>query len=261
MKASPLVSIIINCYNGEKFLKECLDSIVAQTYKNWEIIFWDNISNDNSKDILKKYYNYNIKYFKSEIFLNLYHARNLAIKQASGKYIFFLDTDDFWEIEKIETQVNFLENNKVYQMVYSNYYSYDHSKNKKFIQNKFNLPNGKITKKILKKYSIGILTVCLKKEIFEKQSFNNKYEIIGDFDFFTKLSKKIEIGCIQKPLANYRIHDSNYSKKKRDLYIQELNEWIEENEIDFNKNGITLFYQKVLLLKLKIKNFFSFLGV
>ena len=68
MSASPLVSIIINCYNGEKFLKECLDSIINQTYKNWEIVFWDNMSEDQSKNILNKYSNYPIQYYKSKSF-------------------------------------------------------------------------------------------------------------------------------------------------------------------------------------------------
>ena len=116
----PLVSIIINCYNGERFLKDCLDSITSQSYKNWEIIFWDNCSTDNSKYILDKYKSYSVKYFCSDNFLKLYDARNLAIQKASGKYICFLDVDDFWEKDKIELQVKFLEENKKYKMVYSN---------------------------------------------------------------------------------------------------------------------------------------------
>ena len=68
MTKLPLVSIIINCYNGEKFLKDCLDSITIQSYKNWEIIFWDNCSTDNSKYILDKYKSYSVKYFCSDNF-------------------------------------------------------------------------------------------------------------------------------------------------------------------------------------------------
>ena len=91
--------------------------------------------------------------------------------------------------------------------------------------------------------------------------FNKKYEIIGDFDFFVKLSKKkIKIGCIQRPLANYRIHKENYSKKKIDLYIQELREWIKLNESEFSKYGISLFYQKTLLFKLILKKYVSLIG-
>ena len=73
-----------------------------------------------------------------------------------------------------------------------------------------------------------------KKEIYlKKKKFNKKFNIIGDFDFFLKLSKIIDIGCIQKPLANYRLHNDNYSTKKIDLYIKELKNWIKDNEDDF----------------------------
>ena len=96
-KINPLVSIIMNCHNGEKYLKESLNSIVNQTYKNWELIFFDNNSNDNSKKILSSYENdQRIKYFKSIEFLKLYDARNKAIEQAKGEYITFIDTDDLW---------------------------------------------------------------------------------------------------------------------------------------------------------------------
>ena len=89
-KSDPLVSIIMNCHNGEKFLTESLKSVKNQTYKNWELIFYDNCSTDRSKNIIK---NFSDK--KSEIFLNLkkilklYHARNKAIEISKGKYICF----------------------------------------------------------------------------------------------------------------------------------------------------------------------------
>ena len=101
-KLSPLVSVIMNCHNGEEYLKESINSLMSQTYKNWELIFWDNKSFDNSKKIVKKFKDKRIKYFKSEKFRNLYHSRNLAIKKAKGKYIGFLDVDDLWERTKLK---------------------------------------------------------------------------------------------------------------------------------------------------------------
>ena len=75
-----------------------------------------------------------------------------------------MDVDDFWEQEKLETQVKFLENNQSFQIVYSNYYTLDQRKKKKFIQNNHELPSGLITNDLLKKYTIGILTTLLKKK-------------------------------------------------------------------------------------------------
>ena len=96
-KPKPLVSIVVNCHNGEKYLKDCINSAFNQSYKNWEIIFWNNCSSDNSLDIIKNYKNKKIKKFYSKKLLKLYKARNLAIQKAKGKYIAFLDVDDYWK--------------------------------------------------------------------------------------------------------------------------------------------------------------------
>ena len=99
-----LVSIIMNCHNGEKYLKQSISSIVSQTYSNWELIFWDNLSKDESKNIVKDFNDDRIKYHSSKNFLKLYDARNHAIKQATGKYIAFLDTDDYWIKDKLKNK-------------------------------------------------------------------------------------------------------------------------------------------------------------
>tara|TARA_B100000963_G_scaffold361096_1_gene394817 strand:- start:1352 stop:2155 length:804 start_codon:yes stop_codon:yes gene_type:complete len=258
-KNKPLVSVIMNCRNGEKYLKQSIRSVVNQSYLRWELVFFDNQSSDNSKRILKSFKDRRLKYFKSKKYLKLYNARNLAIKKANGKYICFLDTDDFWKKDKINKQVNFLEKKPQYDMVYSNFYTLNENKNELFIKDNI-LPEGNITKEILKKYSIGILTVCLRKKIFNKYKFKKNYNFIGDFDFFVKLSKKINIGCIQSPLAYYRTHNFNYSKIKIDSYITELKKWINQNENKLSSKGYNLNYQKIFLIKLIIKYFFIKIG-
>ena len=165
MKNYPLVSVIMNCYNGETYLKEAIESILSQSYKNWEIIFWDNLSTDDSKKIISKFNDKRIKYFCSKKFLNLYHARNLAVNKASGEYLCFLDVDDLFEEQKIELQVKFLEEYKDYSMVYSNYFTLDEKNKNKYIKLKFNLPTENITSKILKNYTVGLITVLIKKII------------------------------------------------------------------------------------------------
>ena len=85
-----LISVIVNCHNGERYLEKCIASIISQKYKNFEIIFFDNFSSDNSKKILDNFKDKRIKYFYSGIKFPLYKARNEAIKKTSGSLIAFL---------------------------------------------------------------------------------------------------------------------------------------------------------------------------
>ena len=108
-KKLPLVSVILNCHNAAKFLKKSINSVINQSYKNWELIIFDNNSNDKtSLEVLKFKKNKKIKYFKSKKIYNLYKARNLAIKKAKGSLITFIDADDWWLKNKLNVQVKFL---------------------------------------------------------------------------------------------------------------------------------------------------------
>ncbi len=260
-KLSPLVSVIMNCHNGEEYLQESINSLMSQTYKNWELIFWDNKSFDNSKKIVKKFKDKRIKYFKSEKFQNLYHSRNLAIKKAKGKYIGFLDVDDLWERTKLKKQMKHFLKKQNIKIIYSNFFLINQIKKKKNIGYKNLLPTGFVTQKILDNYSVGLVTTMLEKNIFKKYKFNSKYNIIGDFDFFIKISQKYKFGCIQSPLASYRVHDSNLSRKRIDLHIKELKYWLSVNkkrlqDLCFRTNSINK-----TLIKLRIKYYLQYLGV
>ena len=250
----PLVSIIMNCHNGAKYLSNSIESILRQNYVNWELIFFDNMSSDESLSIAKSFNDKRIKVFSSKNFLNLYDARNNALLHIKGNYVCFLDTDDLWEKEKIQKQVDYLNKNKNFSMVYSNFYVLENDK-KKFLRFKPKLPKGKITNDLLRSYTIGILTTCINAKIFKYASFDKNYNIIGDFDFFVKLSENSEIGCIQEPLATYRVHENNYSKQNLKSYIQELSNWLKKNNFLYKKKGISLLFLKYYLIKLKLKYF------
>lgn len=261
LKEEPLVSIIMNCHNGDKYLEESVKSIIAQTYQNWELIFWDNISQDDSKKIITKFSDNRIKYFKSKKFDRLYKSRNLAIQNAKGEFISFLDTDDLWQKDKLEKQMNFFSKNEDYEIVYSNYYIYDESKKKKFVKFQKTLSSGIIFKQLLRNYTVGIVTICLKRSIFKDRSFNDNFDIIGDFDLFLKLSENKKIGYMHDVLAVHRLHKSNLSKKKIEQHVIELQTWVKANE-DRAKYKGNLKYIKFYILKLKLKNFlYKFLGM
>ena len=245
-----LVSIIINCYNGEKYLKEALLSIKAQTYKNWELIFWDNRSTDNSVKILKSLKIENLRYFLSKKHTSLYAARNMAIQKAKGEFIGFIDADDLWEKNKLKKQIKLFNDDKTI-VVYGNSWlkNEKNNKKKKFIN--YDVKSGYVYKDLIEKYNVGILTSLIKKSLLKKSkvNFDNKYDIIGDYDFFIRLSKKYKFQFIKEPVATYRIHQENLSFLKKEKQIKEFFYWIKKNKKKLTKEDYLKIMNKIYKLE------------
>lgn len=230
-----LVSIILNCFNGEAYLQEAINSVIQQTYNNWELIFWDNQSTDKSKKILNSFKLNKLKYFYSEKHTSLYEARNLAEKKSNGEYIAFIDADDIWEKNKLEQQIKLFEN-KLVGVVYGNLWIYNEKLKKKKIFSRKNLIKGNINNKILSNYKIGIISSVIRKDVLTNNNiyFDRKYNHIGDFDLFFKLSRICQFDAIQTPVATYRIHGNNLSLKNSEKEISELKSWFRENQFLLN---------------------------
>ena len=249
---NPLISVIINCHNGAKYLDDCIKSVLSQTYKNWEIIFFDNNSTDKSSKIIKKYNDHRIKYFRSKKTHKLYKARNLAINKSNAEFITFLDTDDWWINTKLEEQKNFFLSNPSLDIVYSNLYLFfQKNLSKKLFIKK--IKNKNITQNLINKFEMPILTSMIKREFFNKIKFDNNFTIIGDLDFFVRASTIGKIKGIKKPLAYYRYHENNLSKKKINLHIKELQLWTSKINIKREFQGIDFKNIYILIHLLQIK--------
>jgi len=219
----------MNCYNGEKYLNKAIDSIISQTYKNWEIVFWDNKSNDKTFKIFNEYKNKDkrLKYFLASNHSSiLYEARNHALKEAKADFIAFLDVDDWWLPTKLEKQIPLFKDNQV-GLVYGNCYIFFEKKNKKKIYRNKTLPTGKILNELLKDYVIASPTYVLRKKALQNLNYNfdDNYHIIGDFDLNTRLASKWKIECVQSPVAYVRVHGKNESLLKKQTEINELKLW------------------------------------
>lgn len=248
-KSLPLVSVIMNCHNGETYLKESINSILSQSYKNFEVIFWDNRSTDNSANIFKSFNDKRLKYYYSNRFTTLYEARNHAIKKSNGKFIAFLDADDLWNKDKLYLQIKKFKKKDV-GLVYTNYYSLNQNTGIKRLAYKKKLPEGIVFNELLKDYFIGINTVIVRRSIMlrEKKIFNKRFNIIGDFDLFMRLSKNIHFASINKPIAVYRIHNKNFSKNNYKMYISELKFWLNQQKLISKYN---FFYVEETILYLE----------
>ena len=243
-----LVSVIVNFHNGAKYLKKCIESIINQSYRNIEIILWDNASTDNPKKIIERYKDKNIKYFRNPTKENLYRARNRAIDVSSGNLIAFLDSDDWWEKNYLSSRKK-LFNNPNIDFFYSNTNLFYEKKNTKKLYRNFKLPDGKIFKYLVKDYFIIISGTILRKKLFKKfGKFNAKYNIIGDYDFIMKISKSCRARAYNMPLLNYRVHENNFLTLNSKLYYEEYKDWIysqeKENNFHYKKN------RKYLITKL-----------
>ena len=115
-----LVSIIMPSYNTAKFIGETISSVLAQTYTNWELIIVDDCSTDNTDEVVAGYDDPRIRYLKNEKNSGAAVSRNYALREATGKWIAFLDSDDLWYPEKLEKQIAFMEENG-YDFTYTDY--------------------------------------------------------------------------------------------------------------------------------------------
>ena len=242
---TPLISVIINCYNGEEFVSHAIDSILAQTYERFEIIFWDNQSSDRSAEILKKYRDTRIRYCLAPKHTSLYGARNAAVSVSSGCLIAFLDVDDWWHPEKLAIQVPEFDDEKI-GAVYSKYWKYNQESQKQYLSKKGRLASGWIASSLLSDYQVGFLTVIVRRSALEKSKlkFDPSFDIIGDFDMMISLALEWKIKCVQSPLAYYRLHSGNLSKSSKEKQISEYHRWL--RKIELTGKGKSLFGIKLV---------------
>lgn len=246
---SKLISIVVNCYNGEKYLRDTLESIQKQKYNNWELIFWDNQSSDNSKKIFKNFNDRRFKYFYADQHTSLYQARNLACEKANGDFIAFLDCDDEWYEDFLSERETFFEND-FYDYSYANSYLFFEKSNKKILHANKKLSNGLIYDFLAKDYLVTISSLIIKKKLIKEIGpFNQEFNIIGDFDFVMKISKTKQAYAIQNPLLQIRIHGNNFHDKNRKMFFREFKKWFFYQQKDtFFKRNRNSFLKKLIYL-------------
>lgn len=215
----PLVSIIINCHNGEKYLREAIDSVYSQTYTNWEIIFWDNASTDTSPMIAKSY-DTKIKYFCSQKKYSLGYSRLQAVKKINGDLFSFLDCDDLWFKDKLEKQIQIFRINTSLAFVYGlTEIFYNDDKNnqikKNIIPKKNKLVEGDIFDKLIIEDFIPFPSVLINKSKFDECiKFPKDFNHSVDYWIFLHLAYKYNVGLIKEVCCKYRIHEENLSKSQ-----------------------------------------------
>lgn len=214
MNIGELVSIIMPAYNADKYIKQSIESVITQTYTNWELIIVNDCSTDSTFEIASKYSvkDSRIKVINLEKNSGVAAARNKALEVSQGVFIAFLDSDDIWKPNKLEIQINFMVKENV-EFSYTAYEWIDKDSNrlnkKIFVQQD---PIG--FKQLLKTNYLGCLTIIIKKEILHNLNFPKiKHE---DYALWLNILKKNNIYAygINTVLAFYRITPGSLSRNK-----------------------------------------------
>ncbi|MGJ0290669.1 glycosyltransferase [Aliarcobacter cryaerophilus] len=245
----PLVSVIMNCYNSDKYLREAIDSVLEQTYQNWEIIFWDNQSTDRSAEIVKSYDDERIKYFYAHEHTLLGEARNLAVEKASGKWIGFLDCDDLWYSNKLEIQIQNVSND--IGIIYSRMEflieetgiqtNMGKSISKKIYPKRKTLPIGEIFDKLLFECFIPLPSVLIRSELFNQVGgIDSSLKVAEDYDIFLKIAKISKVKAIDNVLCKYRVHENNLSHQNMEKTFEESIKLVKKYfQVRFAKEAIS----------------------
>ncbi|MCT4616224.1 MAG: glycosyltransferase [Marinifilaceae bacterium] len=221
----PIISVIVNCYNGQEYLEESIASLLRQSYKNIEVIFWDNASTDRSVDIVKSFNDSRIRIYENKTNVTLGEARNLAIKHIKGLYLCFLDVDDFWDESKIESQYkNMLTTKSI--VSYSNgfYVKKKLLTDVKFSQNSIisPMPEGKVFNHLIKQNFINWQSVMFDvNKMGDDLYFSSEYSFSEDYEILLRASLRGEFSYIDKPITYYRIHDNSITQTKYNLRVKE----------------------------------------
>lgn len=210
-----LVSIIMPTYNSADHVEESIKSILAQTYQNWELIITDDNSSDDTRLILQRYATEHkrIKCFYFYQNGGAGYCRNNSIKHSRGRYIAFCDSDDMWMPDKLERQVNFIQEKKCC-LCYSGYYTVDEQSN---INGVVKVPPTLTLKQLKHDNKIGCLTAIYDTSLYGK-FYMPPLRKRQDWAMFLSILKKCKIAYgITEELAYYRILDNSISRKKSRL--------------------------------------------
>jgi len=237
----PRVSVIIPTYNSAKYISETLDSVLAQTYRDYEIIVVDDGSTDNTYEIIKQYHVNNIQDIQLIEMTNpskraqqaqraeliyIYKqnggpasARNVGIKNAKGEYIAFLDSDDLWLPEKLEKQVRYFEEHPDVGLVFSDCIRFDEKGLQERRNQKKRFISDDMFVNIWWDNMIATLTVMLRKHCFDKVGiFDESKEVEGseDWEMWLRIAKEYRLGYLSEPLAKYRVRSGGHCRSNID---------------------------------------------
>ena len=234
-----LVSIIMPNYNSEKYVGETIQSVLNQTYQNWELLFVDDCSTDNSLEIVRSFGDDRIKILQNETNSGAAVSRNYALRLAQGKWIAFLDSDDLWIPEKLEKQISYMNDNDIC-FSYTDYEVID--EDDQLISTFIPRLDVCTYKDILKHNHIGCLTAVYNAEKLGK--FFMPVDAIKREDlacWLSILKTGVQAHCLHERLAKYKVHSNSVSSNKFKMMKYQWLTYRKVEKLNFFKSTYYLF--------------------
>ena len=208
----PKVSVIVNCHNGEAFLKNSLNSIFNQSFKDWEIIFFNNASNDKSEKIAESF-GKKIKIFNSSSFINLGKARAEAVSLSTGEWLTFIDTDDLWMPNKLDLQLSEIDKTD-FALGYAGVIEID-ERGKAFRKQIPKYSSGNIFLEQLKNFEINMVTPIINANFLAKHglNFDHRFTASEEYNLFMKICAISPVKVQKQVLGSYRVYEESLTNR------------------------------------------------
>ncbi|MBU1105381.1 MAG: glycosyltransferase [Candidatus Riflebacteria bacterium] len=215
MDCKELVSVIIPCYNHEKYISQAVDSVLNQSYKNIELIVVDDGSKDESPHIIEAL---SIKHgftFINQENIGICKTLNKAIRRSKGEYVAILASDDYWHLEKVEKQVKCLKQNPNSQFSFTQAIEFDDSNNARHIRVFPAKPlSGKVLNKVFLRQHVPAGSILFSRKLYDKIAGFDENLKEEDWDFVIRCASETEFSVVKEPLFYYRSHSANIMKTR-----------------------------------------------
>jgi glycosyltransferase involved in cell wall biosynthesis len=220
---TPTVSVLMCVFNGEKYLREAIDSILCQTFTDFEFIIINDKSTDRSVDIIRSYADPRIRLYSNESNIGLTKSLNKGIDLAKGKYIARMDADDISLPDRLATQVEFMESNPHIGVCGTWFELFGDSNS--IVSHPIN--HDEIILKFFNQNAIGHPTVIIKTSVLHENRYNEQYITTQDYELWTRLAiSGFKFHNIPSVLLRYRWHNQNISKEKAHITTKNTKEAI-----------------------------------
>ena len=217
-----MISVIITSYNYSQYIKDAIQSVIDQTYNDWELIIIDDCSKDNSVDIIKTFNDKRIKLIINKQNLGLTKSIKRGIEKASGNWIAFLESDDFWAKNYLEEKIKIIKTSQESAVIFNNVEMFGNIDKINYFNKKYPtkfFDNKKFPKNMFfdittKNRLLTLSAVCIKKDLFSNFNFNVKDDRFFDWWLLIHVARKNKFYYIPQKLTFWRLHKNSYVNKK-----------------------------------------------